>query len=146
MKFTSWPKPPIRPLEQLETIPEIPKEYTLFGLKYLVIDGNPKVELPSKPLDMIKMKESIDKSLKLFIKYLKRGEGSILNELRDLHIEINEEINKAKTHMTNERNSEHEGKEMAEGKGENDVLIKAKNRKTEIKNKIIREIFDQTGQ
>ena len=121
MKYTSWPKPPIH--NNLDP-PPIPKEYVLYGLKYSVINGNPHLEIPSKPLDKKSIGDSVTESIKLFIKTLKKRESTHLNEIRDLHVYINEEINKAKAYETKE------------------MIVIAKNKKTNLKNKILTEISD----
>lgn len=119
MKYASWPKPPIH---KHSNPPPIPSEFILFGLKYRVINGNPTLEMPSNPLDKQHIKECVDQSISLFLKTLKTREGNILNEIRDLHVHINEEINKAKAFEKNE------------------MIVLAKNRKIAIKNQILKEI------
>lgn len=121
MKFTSWPKPPIH---KYNTDPPIPSEYALFGLKYSVVNGNPHLEIPSKPLNRENIENSVTESLKLFVKTLKTREGNILNEIRDLHVHINEEINKAKAFEKEE------------------MFTLARNRKVGLKNKILSEIME----
>ncbi|ELA41755.1 uncharacterized protein VICG_01259 [Vittaforma corneae ATCC 50505] len=119
MKFTSWPEPPI---QKSYNPPEIPTKLRCFGLGYTVNNGNPKLDIPRKALDKDKMKECIENSFKLFLKALKTLDGSILNEIRDIHTHINEEINKAIAF-------EDEG-----------GIKEAKNRKVSMKNEILDRI------
>lgn len=93
MKFVSWPKPPIH---SSQIPPEIPERFKLFGLDYKVVNGNPYLDMPSKPLDKKHMKECIGKSFQLFLNTIRTFDGSILDQIRDLHIHMNEEINMAK--------------------------------------------------
>lgn len=122
LKFTSWPKPP---LSKNLNCPEIPNEFIVFGLKYIVVNGNPQLEMPFKPLDRNYMENCISKSLSLFAKTLRTREGSILNEIRDLHVHMNEEINKAKAYEKSE------------------MIILAKNQKVKEKNLILSSIHQQ---
>lgn len=93
MKLPSFPHPPIR---KANGPPEIPDTFRLFGLEYKVENGNPHLNIPSKPLDFQHMKTCIDKSLNLFIKLLRTLDNEIINELRELHSHMNDEINLAR--------------------------------------------------
>lgn len=92
MKFTSWPAPPIR----ADTVPpEIPPKFRCFGLEYVVENGNPKLNIPRKALDRDEIRQCINRSFSLFLKTLTTLDGTLLDEIRDVHTHINEEINKA---------------------------------------------------
>lgn len=92
MKFVSWPRPP---MQNTRTPPEIPERFKMFGLEYKTVDGNPCLDMPAKPLDKRHMRECIDKSLGLFLDTIRTFDGSMLNQIRDLHIHMNEEISMA---------------------------------------------------
>lgn len=92
MKFSTWPKPPVH---NNQTPPEIPDRFRIFGLEYKVENGNPMLDIPSKPLDKEHIRECVNKSYNLFLKTLKTLDGNILNEIKDLHTHMTEEINKA---------------------------------------------------
>lgn len=92
MKFLSWPAPPV----STETAPPaIPEKFRCFGLDYVVEEGNPKLDIPKAPLDKEKIRAYVESSFSLFLKTLRTLDGSILDEIRDIHTLINEEINKA---------------------------------------------------
>lgn len=92
MKFTSWPLPPIRTDARP---PQLPPKFRCFGLDYIVDNGNPKLDIPKKTLDREEMRRCIDRSMSLFVKTLKTLDGTVLDEIRDVHTRINEELNKA---------------------------------------------------
>ena len=119
MKFVSWPKPPIR---KSTAPPKIPESFSLFGTQYKVENGIPKLDMPSKPLNPVLIKNSITKSFDLFLKLIETMDGNFLNDIRDVHISLNEEINLAK---------EYDGET---------VILEAKNFFNEEKTKIYNKI------
>lgn len=92
MKFTTWPEPPII---KSEHPPQIPSRLRSFGLEYIVEDGNPRPDIPQKPLEKRKIEEWINESYGLFVRTLQTLDGSHLNRIREIHTNMNEEINKA---------------------------------------------------
>lgn len=119
MNFTTWPAPPIN---KNKLPPKIPTTFKCFGLSYSVENNNPKLDIPAEELDKEKTKEMVEKSYELFMKLLKTLDGSILNEIRDIHVNLNENINKA---IPFEK--------------ENSIL-EYENRKTLMKNEILEDI------
>ncbi|KAI5150965.1 hypothetical protein ENBRE01_1810 [Enteropsectra breve] len=115
MEFNSWPKPPIPdiPADEIAAMapPEIPEAYFVFGLNYRMVDGNPYLDIPEEPLDKQRLRRNINKSFDLFTKLVYTMDTKYLDEIRDVHTEINECLNKAKFHeraeMLDEADEEH---------------------------------------
>jgi len=92
MKFSSWPSPPTH---EDAALPEIPTKFRCFGVDYTVENGNPKLDIPRKALDKDEIRECIDRSFSLFVRTLRTLDGTLLDEIRDVHTSINEKINQA---------------------------------------------------
>ncbi|KAK1349972.1 hypothetical protein LUQ84_000959 [Hamiltosporidium tvaerminnensis] len=97
MIINSWPKPLIR---KDESPPIIPKEYTCFGVNFIINqDGVPRItenknikEIPFKEI-----KNSIERSLLLFNKVLSKiikdkDPSKYIKMIRDVHLNINQMI------------------------------------------------------
>lgn len=84
------------PIHSSRTPPEIPEKFRLFGLEYKTVNGSPHLDMPAKPLDKEHLRKCVDESIQLFLKTIRTLNGSMLNQIRDLHIHMNEEINMAK--------------------------------------------------
>lgn len=93
MKCTTWPEPPIHPNKEP---PKIPETFTVFGTCYKTVNGRPYLDMPTKPLDVDKLKSSIDKSFSTFMKLIETMDSVYLNDIRDIHIQMNEDLNMAK--------------------------------------------------
>ncbi|KAM0680563.1 hypothetical protein GINT2_001251 [Glugoides intestinalis] len=92
MKFTSWPDPPMHTSKEP---PEIPERFKSFGLDYRLEGGNAYLDMPRKPLDKKSLEESIEASFQQFLLAIKTLDGTFLDNIRDIHTNINEEINMA---------------------------------------------------
>ena len=94
-----WPNPPEFDLN----IPDIPDKYTCFGLEFILKDGVPILndDLEFEDLDVQKIEDLVEDSVQKFKEIIKNNykiekSNSLIEELRDIHLDINEKINKAK--------------------------------------------------
>ena len=94
----------------------------MFGINYRVVNGNPVLNIPSEPLDKEYIKSSVKESFNHFIKLVDSFDPVHLNAIRDIHITMNEAMNKA---------AEFEGHNAMQ-EAENQCVVK----KIEIYNKI----------
>lgn len=92
MRFTAWPAPPIHGSRDP---PRIPQRFSLFGTAYTVVDGHPVLDIPATPLDPDALRGLISSSFSTFALLVDTFDSTHLNALRDIHVSINEALNKA---------------------------------------------------
>lgn len=78
------------------TIPEIPSEYVLFGIKFRVINDIPQPEEEYKDLNIKQTKKFVDESVFCFKNLVKTMDLSFFERIKEVHIKLNDMINKAK--------------------------------------------------
>lgn len=92
MRFTAWPAPPIH---ALQNPPAIPPRFSLFGTVYTVVNGHPVLDIPAAQLDCEALKNAVSSSFAAFTALVDTFDSAYLNSLRDIHVSINEALNKA---------------------------------------------------
>ncbi|EOB11707.1 hypothetical protein NBO_929g0005 [Nosema bombycis CQ1] len=94
MKIKSWPLPPIKNNYNYNIPPTIPSEFRIFGINYLYKDHKilPK-DIESSIFDKEKVINLIKES---YSKYLKLLEDNCTEEINEIHLKLNEELNKCK--------------------------------------------------
>lgn len=97
MQIHSWPEPPQS--NRSDSPPEIPSEYTSFGVTYSTSDGIPAATSPPKAVfDKARLKELIDLSMSTFTELVMCPEDheELIERISDIHSEINRLLNGAK--------------------------------------------------
>lgn len=78
------------------TVPRIPEEFTLFGIKFLVKDNIPQPEEEYEDLDIPRLKSLINESIGSFKRLLKTSDRQYFERIKAIHLEMNNMINKGK--------------------------------------------------
>jgi hypothetical protein len=96
MQIFSWPKPPkMRSTEP----PEIPDEFTVYGVRYRVTGGIPRmVGVEEKPLDKEEAMRLIEESFRTFTELLDTpyDRDELISRIRAIHEELNRMLNAAR--------------------------------------------------
>lgn len=121
MKIKTWPDPPIH---SSVIPPEIPSELRIFGVQYKVDNGNLVMNIPSKPISISNILEKVNLSLTTFIKLMRTCDESLIDVLKNIHMEINDEINL--------------GKQYEIG----NIITESKNNKIKYKRELIEKIMN----
>ncbi|KAI4290807.1 hypothetical protein PAPHI01_0081 [Pancytospora philotis] len=95
MHSEPWPEPP---MHDADSPPPVPERYSLFGVWYRTVDGNPEIDMPHEPLDAAWLRQAVVESFDTFAHLVEAFDPQYLNRLRDQHIKINEALNKAAKH------------------------------------------------
>ncbi|WUR03763.1 uncharacterized protein VNE69_06084 [Vairimorpha necatrix] len=82
MKLVSWCKPP---LKSQYSIPQIPKDYKIFGIKY-----------SSKKMPLSNIKEMVKESFSKYLLLLETSDNKYVEEIENIHLQINEILNENK--------------------------------------------------
>lgn len=93
MKIKSWPKPPL----DFKEVPEIPTEFKIFGIEYTVEDSeiSPK-DIPREKFSKEKILGLVKESYCKYLDILQEFKEENLEEINQIHLRINEELNKMK--------------------------------------------------
>jgi hypothetical protein len=97
MQVFSWPKPP--KMEE-HSPPEIPGEFTIYGVRYSVVDGAPRMALvEERELDRRECRELIEESFGTFMELLDNPycRDELIERIRDTHERLNQMLNAAKS-------------------------------------------------
>lgn len=119
MNGNTWPKPPIH---SRTDPPEIPEIIRIFGVEFAKKDEKPILNIPCNPIDKDEIRRLVRKSYSLFLKMMKTLDGSLLDRISNVHVQINEKINMGKVSQKEE------------------PFLLAKNRKTLVQNKLLEDI------
>ncbi|KAM0672706.1 hypothetical protein OCOL_000438 [Ordospora colligata] len=96
MQIFSWPAPPII---GMGIPPEIPCEYTSFGIEYSVVGGSPvSTSFERSKFDMDKLRMLVDLSFSTFAELIACpfDANELVDNIKSIHIEINQILNGSK--------------------------------------------------
>ncbi|KAF9762752.1 hypothetical protein NGRA_1783 [Nosema granulosis] len=93
MKIKSWPLPPLR---EVYKEPEIPTEFRIFGIDYLNTNKIIPKDIPTVQFDPKAISSMVKDSYGKYLEILSDLNDENVEEIRKIHLEINEELNKSK--------------------------------------------------